>query len=364
MNILKQIKEKIFNSKFPMVGIDISDNSIEFLQLKAGLGKPQIKSSWRQVLKAGLIKNGEIIEPAKLAEILKQAFNSALPKFSTNYCLLSLPDKQTYFLPLHFKAKVNNLADKIKELAQEKLPVDLTSSNFDYLLTQQDKLGQEVFFAAADKEVIEQYQELFAKAGLNLSAIEFESASLVRALLDKDNLQKPVLIIDLGAVSTDIILHDQHGFRDQLNLVFGGYKINKKIAEILNLDFKEAEQLKKKEGLYLKQNNLDKILKESFNDLFREIKQMEFTYENKTGSKIEKLILAGGTSLLLGLPELFGQNLPNLKIGIGDPTKKIDFYAKTLKNDKILYSNVIGLALRGLAKESLDQGINLIKINK
>ena len=364
MNILNKIKAKIFQSKFPMVGIDISDNSIEFLQLKTGSGKPQIKSSWRQVLKAGLVKNGEIIEPAKLAEILKQAFNSALPKFSTNYCLLSLPDKQTYFLPLQIKTKVNDLEAEIKKLAQEKLPVDLANCYFDYLLTHSDKQGQEVFFAAADKEVIEQYQELFAKAGLNLGAIDFESACLARVLLDGDNLQKPVFIIDLGAVSIDIILHDQHGFRDQLNLVFGGYKINKKIEEILNLEFKEAEKLKRKEGLFIKQNNLDKILKESFNDLFREIKQMKFTYENKTGSKIEKLILAGGTSLLLGLPELFGQNLPNLKIEIGDPTKKIDFYAKALKNDKILYSNVIGLALRGLRKESFDQGINLIKFNK
>jgi len=364
MSILKQIRKKIFNNKFPMVGIDISDNSIEFLQLKAGLDKPQIKSSFRQVLKAGLIKNGEIIEPAKLAEILKQAFNSSQPEFSSNNCLLSLPDKQTYFLPLHFKAGVNNLADKIKESAQEKLPVDLTSSYFDYLPTHQDKLGQEVFFAAADKEVIEQYQELFVKAGLDLAAIDFESACLARALLSGDDLQKPVLIVDLGAVSTDIVLHDQHGFRDQMNLVFGGYKINKKIEEILNLDFKEAEQLKKKEGLFIKQNNLDKILADGFNDLFDEIKQIKFSYENKTGQKVEKLILAGGTSLLLGLPELFSQNMPGLKIAMGNPTQKIDFYAKTLKNDKILYSNVIGLALRGLSKESLDQGINLIKINK
>jgi Tfp pilus assembly PilM family ATPase len=91
---------------------------------------------------------------------------------------------------------------------------------------------------------------------------------------------------------------------------------------------------------------------------------MKFAYENKTTNKIGKLILAGGTSLLLGLPELFRQNLPELKIEMGDPAKPIDFYAKTLKNDKILYSNVIGLALRGLDKESLDQGINLIKINK
>jgi len=347
-----------------MVGIDISDNSIEFLQLKAGVDKPQIKSSWRQVIKAGLVKNGEIIELEKLAEILKQAFYSAEPKFTTNYCLLSLPDKQTYFLPLQIKTKVNDLEAEIKKLAQEKLPVDLTNCYFDYLLTHSDKQGQEVFFAAAAKDVIDQYQELFARVGLNLAAIEFESACLVRALLDEADFSRPILIVDLGAVATDIVLHDQHGFRDQLNLAFGGYKINKKIEEILNLEFKEAEKIKKEQGLLIKQNNLGQILAASFNDLFNEIKQMKFTYENKTTSKVEKLILAGGTSLLLGLPELFRQNLPDLKIETGNPTKKIDFYAKTLKNDKILYSNVIGLALRGLNKESFDQGINLIKINK
>ncbi|MFA5188577.1 MAG: pilus assembly protein PilM [Patescibacteria group bacterium] len=362
MSIFQQIKTK-FQAKFPMVAVDISDNSMELMQLKSGPAKPQIRSSYRQVLKANLVKNGEIIEIDKAAEILKQAFNSALPKFSTKFCLLSLPDKQSYFLSLHLKSRAGNLGDKIKKLAQEKLPVDLATCYFDYSLTRSDKEGQEVFFAAASKDLVEQYQELFTKAGLYLAAMEFESASLARALLSEEDLVKPILIVDLGAVATDIILRDQHGFRDQLNLVFGGYYLTKKIEENLNLEFKEAEQLKKKEGLNLRQNNLDKILALSFNDLCSEITNIKSAYEKRTGQKIEKLILAGGTSLLAGLPELLHQKLPGLQVEMGDPTKQLDFYAKNLKNDKILYSNVIGLALRGLNKESLNQGINLIKIN-
>ena len=364
MSFLSKIKEKLFNAKFPMVGVDISDNSIELLQLKSGGGIPRIKSSFRQDIEAGLIKNGEIIELEKLAAILKQTFSSAQPRLSSTHCLLSLPDKNTYFLSLQLKINGSSLETKIQSLAQEKLPVDLACCYFNYLLTEVDKQNREVFFAAAEKKTIAQFEELFAKAGLNLAVIEFESASLARALLDDNDSKKPAFIVDLGAVSTDIVLHDEHGFRDQINLPFGGYKLAKTIAETLKLEFGKAEELKKKEGLLLKQDGLGKILSADFNGLFEEIKQIRVNYESRTGNKVEKLILAGGTSLLPGLLELFSQSLPDLKIEKGDPTKKIKFSTEVsnrlLKNDIILYSNVIGLALRGLKRESIDQGINLV----
>ena len=362
MNILNKIKEQFFTSKFPMVGIDISDSSIEFVQLKPGTEKPQIKASFRQVIQAGLVAKGQIIELEKLAKILKQAFNQALPKFSSNNCLLSLPDKLTYFEILKIEKSNTDWQTNIYSLAQEQLPINLEQYYYDFLITEDKPDKVEVFFVAAEMEKVNRYVELFKAADLNLALIDFESACLARALLVGDDLIKPVFIVDLGAVSTDIGVHDQHGFRDQTNLAFGGYQLTKKIAEALKIEIKEAEKLKKQEGLLLKQNNLGLVLAESFNELFEEINNIKDVYEKKTGQKIEKIILAGGTSLLPGLKELFSQKFEGLKVEMGDPTKKINFSPELLKNDKILYSNVIGLALRGLNKESLDLGINLIKL--
>jgi type IV pilus assembly protein PilM len=298
----------------------------------------------------------------KLAKILKQSFNQALPKFSSSYCLLSLPDKLTYFAILKIEKSIGDWQTNIYSLAQEKLPINLDEYYYDYLVTEDNKDKIEVFFVAAEIKKVNQYIELFKAAGLNLALIDFESACLARALLAGDDLIKPVFIVDLGAVSTDIGVRDKHGFRDQTNLAFGGYKLTKKIAEALKIEIKEAEKLKKQEGLLLKQNNLGPILAESFNELFEEINKIKDVYEKKTGPKIEKLLLAGGTSLLPGLKELFNQKMPDINIELGNPTNKINFSPELLKNDKILYSNVLGLALRGLDKESLDLGINLIKI--
>jgi type IV pilus assembly protein PilM len=364
MSILAKIKTILPQSKFPAVGVDISDSSIEFIQLKIGAKKPQIKTLYRQVIQAGLVENGKIVEFEKIVKILKDAFNQASPKFSSSYCLLSLPDKLTYFAILEIEKLKENWQDDIYNLAQEKLPVNLADFYYDYL-TIEDKPGKaEVFFVAAEKERINQYVGLFEAADLNLALVDFESACLARSLLNSDDLINPVFIVDLGAVSTDIIVHDKHGFRDQTNVAFGGYLLTKKIAEILKIETKEAEALKRQKGLFLKQNNLNYILAESFNNIFEEINKMKNAYENKIGQKLKKIILAGGTSLLPGLKELFGQKMPDLIVELGDPTNKINFLPALLKDDKILYSNAIGLALRGLNKESLENGINLIKIAK
>ena len=61
MSILAKIKTILPQSKFPAVGVDISDSSIEFIQLKIGAKKPQIKTLYRQVIQAGLVENGKIV---------------------------------------------------------------------------------------------------------------------------------------------------------------------------------------------------------------------------------------------------------------------------------------------------------------
>lgn len=364
MSFFRKIKEKFLNSKFPLVGVDISDSSIEFVQLGHGRNKPKVKSSFRQVIKAGLVENGEIIDAEKLGQILREAFSKASPRFSSTSCLLSLPDKLTYFEIVKVDKAIEDWQSYVYSLAQEQLPLNLAEYYYDFLLAKEKKNKYEVFFVAAEIEKVDKYLELFKQAGLQLEAIDFESACLLRALLNEADQAKSVLLADLGAVSSDLILHDKFGFRDQTNLPFGGYVLTAEISQILKIEALDAEKLKKQDGLFIKQGKLDQILPAKFDDLFAEIKNMQAAYLQKTGRNIEKLILAGGTSLLKGVKELCVQKLPDLAIEIGDPGQKIDFSPEFLKNDKILYSNVLGLALRGLNKESLEQGINLIKLKK
>jgi Tfp pilus assembly PilM family ATPase len=111
MSILKQLGEKFFSNKFPMVGVDISDSSIEFVQLQSLLGKIKIKNLHRLELEPGLVANNRVSDLPKLADIISKAFKTA--NFGSNSCLLSLPDKETFFLNLsgeNLETNIYNLA--------------------------------------------------------------------------------------------------------------------------------------------------------------------------------------------------------------------------------------------------------------
>ena len=72
--------------------------------------------------------------------------------------------------------------------------------------------------------------------------------------------------------------------------------------------------------------------------------------------------------MLPHLPEYLSDNLEK-EVTIGDPWQKINidilkkkkYFKKALQVNPVLYSTVIGSALRGLAKNSQKAGINLLK---
>jgi type IV pilus assembly protein PilM len=356
MSLFSQLKDKIFPNQFPLVGVDISEASIELLQLQSGAEKPVIKCSARLELKPGLMSKGKIEDLDYVADILSLAYSQAKPAFSSKYCLLSLPDRYTYFLTLQIAALAT--VPEILEQAQSKLPIDLKQCYSDYQIVEQLDDKAQVFFVAAEKDLVSQYLQIFNKTNLHLAVIDFESACLVRAL--GTDLAAPVFIVDIGAESTDIVLHDKNGFRDQTNLCFGGRNLTAVISENLKIDLVEAENLKRVQGFDLK-NNLDTILKQNTHQIIEEINKMRKNYEVLSGQQVKAVILAGGSSLLPGLKDFFAASLPGLQIEIGQVDKKMDLVGKELRGDKIFYSNVLGLALRGLNKENLNKGINLIK---
>ncbi|HDQ22545.1 MAG TPA: hypothetical protein ENN28_01070 [Candidatus Uhrbacteria bacterium] len=358
MPIFDLIRGKIFNGKFPMVALDLAETSLELIQLAPKPGKPKIAFAYRQELKPGLIKNCQIIDSAGLAGILKEIWQAN--KLKNKNCLLSLPDKIVYFANLKIADKTGDLQAAIMAKAGEILPLDLSDYFFDYRLVETGKNSQEFFFIAAEKKIIRQYFDLCQAAGLNLAVLDFESACLARSLL-KDN-KEPCFVLDLGGYSTDLFLVDCQGFRYQVNFAVGGSVLDKKIAETLQINLKQAEKIKKQKGAAAIE---DSVLFSIFEPVFLEIQKIAADYENKNKQPVKKIILAGGTSLLKGLLKKLRQKFLSWQIELGDPAQKVDLAGKLKSKDIILYSNAIGLALRGLDKDSLAQGINLLKdINK
>lgn len=86
------------------------------------------------------------------------------------------------------------------------------------------------------------------KAGLELLGIFLEPLASSRAVLTKEELQKSVIMIDIGGGTSDVAIYHNNMLLHTAVIPFGGNVITNDIATNFNLTFEDAEHLKKNYG--------------------------------------------------------------------------------------------------------------------
>jgi len=356
-----------FFKKFPL-GLDISDFSIEALELERKLGKLYLGAYSRVILEKGIIEDGKILNKEKIKEKFSELLNSAQPRsFRTKKVILSLPESKTFFdifeLPANLQGQqLHKAAEKEAEKTIPLLPQELY---FDLKLISEKKDIKEVLYVGILKEIVDSYLEILREVDLIPLALDIESASLSRTFKSEKVADGGMLIIDIGARTTVLSLFDKDAIRLSSIVPTAGNHFTKEIAGKLNVSLKEAEELKKKCGLDDEKGGgrVMFILQDVLNDILDEAKNFIRFYEQKEKRGVKKVVLCGGSSLIPKIVSYFSSNL-GIETKIGNPS----LICPDLDNIKIesgkvhpvLFSNVVGLALRGLEKDPESSGINLI----
>src|SRR3989338_129328 len=159
-----------------------------------------------------------------------------------------------------------------------------------------------VLLTAAPKKIVERYIRIFKAADLNLLSLETEAFALERSLLAGD--PAPVMIIDIGAVSSDVTIIDNSIPILTRSIDVGGSAITKSVMTSLNVDLSRAEQFKRDIGFSaLGPSDLPEIIKNTLNPIINEVKYSLDIYlsQSKHNMSLEKIILTGGSAWL---PEL------------------------------------------------------------
>ena len=362
------IGRNYLNKKFYMplltknaFGLDISDTSIEAVEIRKKMGKPTIVSFGRIELPAGLVANGIILDKNKLVNAVSEVVKKMGPRLpSTKNVVLSLPESRTFLHIFKLPAVIAeaNLGESIQYEAEAVVPLSYDQIDFDYHILTKDRDSQEIFYAAAFKDTVNNFHEILRQAGLNPIVFEPESLSLARALVG-DDMFEGVMIVDLGARTTIATIYDHSGIRLSENLPYAGNALSDKIAQALKISPQAAETAKKSTGL-TKKDDIARAIEPVLQQIISSVGKAIRFYQKKTGYVITRVILCGGTSLLPGLVEFFQENL-GVSVILGNPLDGLDYDKKKFKEaEAVLYSTVIGLAYRGFDSESLHKGINLI----
>lgn len=323
---------------------------------------PKIGVVGRTVLEGGTIENGRILNKEKLKNSIQELIkNPVFGKIKTKKIIFSIPESKNLFCSFQLPEdlKKDKELEFIKREAEQTFPYPLEDLYLDFKIN-----NGEVFLFAVPRKIADEFLEVFKDCKLKPVIFEPEPESLFRSLIKAK--KEPILIVDIGARSTDFSVFNKGFLKISISTETAGSRFTQSISESLKVSFKEAEELKEEFGLSPEKNQgkIFLILQKEAREIIDEIKKIEDYFKNKEGEGFEKIILTGGSSLLPYFSEYLIENLQK-SVVIGNPLGNININdlpnRETFKIKSVIYSAVIGSALRGLAKCPEKSGINLIK---
>ncbi len=374
-------------TRYLLVGIDISDHSVEILLLDSD---GTITSHGRSILEEGIIYNGEVLNQKRLSESLKEALRRTKPhpldiqehtikkkvtlRKKNHKAIISLPESKTYVHLFSFPDK-SNLYAKIEEKIKNTIPFDYEDLYWDFTEIPSKKKDVKILCVAAQRDIVDSYIYFFKSANVDPVAFDIQGSSIGRALLPTKKIYedrrkkktrevmadgKSKMIIDMGSKTTTLSIFNEDAILAvSVPLPYAGNYFTKKIAEGLKISHEDANKIKKEDG-FKKDGRAYDIVKKNAMKIVDEINDARNYYKREFEVDVNEVIIAGGTALMPEMVEFFSAHFEEIVIKKGEPLKKINDLDLLGDENAILYSNVIGLALRSLLKDPIRDGINLL----
>jgi type IV pilus assembly protein PilM len=354
----------IFSSKPEAFGLDISDLSLKIAKLEKTKDFLKLASFGETEIPPGVIEGGEIKDEKSLGEIIKKSLSEVKgKKLKAKYVIASLPEEKSFLdiiqIPL---MKKEEMEEALRFEAENHIPIPLDEVYFDFEKIEtifNHSRYQEVLIAACPKKVIDAYLRALKGAGLFPLALEVESLSIVRALVKKEKVFPPLLIIDFGGTRTSFIIYSGRSLRFTSTIPISSQGLTKTIAKNLNVSLKKAEFLKLKYGLEGKKKIFEAMIP-PLTDLVEQIKTLLRYYQSHesgeqifhNGKEMSKILLCGGGANLKGLVEFLSQEL-KVEVELGNPW--VNILKEPIKEipelpfeKSLAYTTALGLALRGI----------------
>jgi len=331
------------------LGIDIGTSAVKLVELEREEEKLKLKTygilqlpkKYFEYLKEKLLV---LPFPAEdLAEMIsvlikkskaesKKAYFS-IPVYSSFSCVIEIPNipEEEIASAVTFEAKKYipvPISDVVLDWSIIPFPSDLPNkekrNSISLNLPTKDKASKtdinsqkiQVLLVAVPKETIYKYNKISELCNIKIKGLEAEIFSLARSLIGKS--KDGIVLVDSGARSTNISIIDGGYIRVTHNLEKGGAQITELISQKMNISIEDAEELKKK-GV---DSEVRSIIYSVYDSIISEIKKIIYSYENKYSRKIEKCVLAGAGTDIVGIREYLERRLERNTIK-GKPFSRI-----------------------------------------
>ena len=327
-----------------VVALDIGSSAIAGVELKVGRDRVSLSKASVEPISAGLVHDGEILQPDELSDELKRFWKHA--KFSGKKVRLGVANQRVVVRVIDLPV-MDDDADRAAAVefeAGEHIPIppDQSVVDFQPIMRYQGEEGERerLVVVAAHREMVDQLVSVVKRAGLQPVGIDLEAFALLRALqappmvLDEGSVDTPAqAVVHVGAEVTHVIVSVDRNCHFTRMIGFGGEQLTRSIEERVKLPHDEAEAMKVACGLLgpgiqgWDKSTVDEVrhaLALGARPLVREVARSLDYYRSQPFSRgIQRITLSGGSSLCTGLDRYLQQGV-GIKVDVGDPLGQLD----------------------------------------
>lgn len=339
-----------------IIGVDIGSSSIKLVQIHNKKNTPILDTYGE--LQLGPYVGSEIGQTKNLKseEIVKALVDLVRESSVTgNTVALSISHQASFVTVLVLpESDIDKLPALVPVEARKHIPFSLEEVTLDWHQMSVDKKNNKskILLAAIDNVSLEKYRTIVSGADLDLKLTELEVFSTIRSSLKKDSSVSA--IIDFGASGMRVYTTKNGNLTKVHSTLVGGQHLTECIAKDLQIDFAEAEQIKRDVGLSTGQDiSIKKVIEKELDRSFGEIRRVIEKQQMIEGATETQVVMVGGSALLPGLlPYVSGKLQKKVKLAnsftkVGYPA----FLEDTLKEIGPQFAVAIGVALRGMSAE-------------
>jgi type IV pilus assembly protein PilM len=334
-------------------GLDIGSTAVRLVQLRGnGLPKTLLKYAYVP-LESNVALSDSKTDQQKLAQIVSQLV--AQSRITTKNVAVGIPSSRVFTTVADVdRLPGGEMAKAIQYQADSLIPTPLAESKIDWALlgdSPADKTKQEILLSSVPNAFVEGRLDMLESIGLNVIAFEPDNLAIARALI-APGAAEPQLLLDVGRKSTDLVITLNGVPHLTRSIPTGVEAIVRNAMQNLNIDEKQAEQFVFKFGLSKDklEGQVYQAIASTTELLTGEIdKSIKFFQTRYTASKVERLVVTGGASVIPEFP-LFLANKFGVNVEIGNAWRNISF-SRDRQNELLAISNQFGVAV-GLAERS------------
>ena len=340
-----------------LLGVDISSTSVKILELSQSNGRYQVENYASEPLPANAVVEQSIGDEEAVGLVIKKALGKTRASSKRAAIAVAGSAVITKSIEMNESLSDDEMDYQIRIEADQYIPYPLEEVALDWQIQGPSELAGnvDVLLAACRLENVELRKDALEIGGLEAGIVDIEafcterSYELVQSQLnDEGDDVETVAVIDIGATMTTLsVLH--HGktiyTREQL---FGGKQLTEEVMRRYGLSEEEAQRAKLDGGL---PDDYESEVLDPFRDsVVQQVsRSLQFFYSSSQYNDVDYIVLAGGTSSIIGLDQLAQEKL-GISTIVANPfvnmtlSQKVN--ASLLNNDAPSLMIACGLAMR------------------